>query len=60
MAHWPQYFVLGALVLQYLLHRALKGEPRPNFDPDVFLFGAAIEIFVLYQGGFFSSLGWGP
>lgn len=60
IAHWPQLIFLGLLALTFAVHCAHAGEPRSAYNPVGVLIGAAIEVFVLYQGGFFAPLGWAP
>jgi hypothetical protein len=61
IAHWPQYIYLGVTCIAIGVHIAKSGEPLGgNFNPLARFIVEFITGVVLYYGGFFAPLGWGP
>jgi len=53
---WPQYTFLALLVFAAGINLAKHGDDHPDYNFWTWLIAAGIEMFVLYQGGFFSKL----
>jgi hypothetical protein len=50
----PAIIVIILLAMGFGLHTAKHGEPRSDFHAGWYLFGAAVNVGLLYWGGFFS------
>lgn len=60
MSHWPQILFLFMAALAFAFSCLNAGKPRGTYNPIVQLIAASIEIWVLYEGGFFAVWGWAP
>lgn len=61
MPHWPQWIFLGLVLLSALIQIAKDGEPRNDkYSAGMAIGNLCLTLFLLYFGGFFQSVGWGP
>ena len=60
MNHWPQWTFLALLGLSLLITIAKNGEPREPYNSGMALGNFCLVMFILYFGGFFQAVGWGP
>jgi len=60
MKHFPQYLMLALMGLGLALEYVRSGEHRRRFSPSWATADAVFYGSILYAGGFFAPLGWGP
>lgn len=65
--NWPQYFMLGWGAMTLVLNLGTDAKRAPNKSSADTFVGIIVSIafpalvqFVLYKGGFYTSLGWTP
>jgi hypothetical protein len=67
MNNWPQYLILSLQVFSLGINMALWIAQVPMKETGTrgsltasFIIGALALVFVLWRGGFFAPIGWGP
>lgn len=51
---WPEGIYLASIFVTLCAHLSFNGKSRGTYNPGIYLFNAAIAIWLLWWGGFFS------